>query len=65
MSEKRAAIQRDLRKLEDWANRNCVKSRKIRNIIKMSLPLSIFVCLDNCAGVLGWAKIPVTFKHMA
>lgn len=42
-----------------------MKSRQIRNIIKMSLPLSILVCLDNCAGILGWVRIPVTLKHMA
>lgn len=50
----------------DWRTglTGTVKSRQIRSIIKMSLPLSIFVCLDSCAGILGWAKIPVTLKHV-
>lgn len=64
MPEKRVAIQRDLHRLEDSANRSCVKSRQVRSIIKTSLPLSIFVCLDNCTGVLDWVRIPVTLKHM-
>lgn len=62
--ERRAAIQRDLHRLEDWADRNWVKFRQIRSIIKMSLPLSTFVCFDNCAGVLGLVQILVTLKHM-
>lgn len=64
MPEKRVAIQRDLHRLEDSANRSCVKSRHVRSIIKTSLPLSIFVCLDNCTGVLDWVRIPVTLKHV-
>lgn len=31
---------------------------------QMSLPLSMFVCLDNCTGTLGWVRIPVTLKLM-